>query len=159
MVYNGSAGAAFCGRTPLVRAECAGLIRGGLIIRKALDYNGVLKPLPSALLTFLGVGTAIVAAEGRLSPELLLVLITVLPAAAGANGLTNYLDRGVDARMRRTRNRALPAKRIYPPQKVLPLITGLIVIGLVLAWQLHPFAFLADLVGTAAATTKSKKVT
>ena len=80
-------------------------------------------------------------------------------ATAGANGLTNYLDRDIDARMQRTRNRALPSKRIYPPQRVLPLIIGLIVIGLALAWLLHPFAFLADLVGTIVAVTWRKKVT
>lgn len=41
----------------------------------------------------------------------------------------------------------------------MPLTTGLIIIGLVLAWQLHPFAFLADLGGTLAAATWRKKVT
>ena len=79
--------------------------------------------------------------------------------SAGANGLTNYLDRDIDARMQRTRNRALPSKRIYPPQKVLPLIAGLIIVGLVLAWQLHPFSFLAGLVGIIVAATWRKKVT
>ncbi|MFC1994971.1 protoheme IX farnesyltransferase [Chloroflexota bacterium] len=94
-----------------------------------------------------------------LSPKLFLVVITIFLAVAGANGLTNYLDRDIDVRMQRTRHRALPSKRIYPPQKALPLIAGLIIIGLVLAWQLHPFAFLADLVGTLVAATWRKKVT
>ena len=91
--------------------------------------------------------------------KLPLVLIAILVAAAGANGLTNYLDLNLDARMQRTRNRALPSKRINPPQKVLPLIIALIVIGLVLAWQLHPLVFLADLIGTLVAATWRKKVT
>jgi protoheme IX farnesyltransferase len=111
------------------------------------------------LLAFIGLCAAIVAGEGQLSPKLLLVLVAVLVAAAGANGLTNYLDRNIDARMQRTRNRALPSKSIYPPGKVLPLIFSLIVIGLVLAWRLHPFAFLADLAGTLVAATWRKKVT
>jgi len=110
-------------------------------------------------LAFIGLCAAIIAGEGQLSPRLVLVLVTVLIAAAGANGLTNYLDRDIDARMQRTRNRVLPSKRIYPPKKVLPLILGMIVIGLALAWQLHPFAFLADLVGTLVAATWRKKVT
>jgi len=118
-----------------------------------------LKPLPTLLLTFIGVGAAIVAGDGSLSLKLVLVFITILLAAAGANGLTNYLDREIDARMQRTRNRALPAKRIYPPQKVLPVVISLIVIGLALAWWLHPFAFLGDLGGTLAAATWRKKVT
>ncbi len=129
------------------------------IVRTALTYIEVLKPFPSVLLTFLGVSTAVIAGRGQLSARLLLVMATILIASAGANGLTNYLDRDIDARMQRTRHRALPSKRIYPPQKVLPLIGGLIVIGLVLAWQLHPLAFFADSAGTLAAATWRKKVT
>jgi len=110
-------------------------------------------------LTFIGGAAAFVAGEGQLSTELILVLVAILLTAAGANGLTNYRDRDIDARMRRTRNRALPAGRIYPPQKVLPLIAGLIIIGLVLAWWLHPYVFLAGLGGTLAAVTWRKKVT
>ncbi len=86
-------------------------------------------------------------------------MITILLASAGANGLTNYLDRDVDARMQRTKNRALPSKRIYPPGKVLPLTVGLVIIGLVLAWQLHPLSFLAGLVGTVAAVVWRKRAT
>ncbi len=129
------------------------------IITRARYYIEVLKPLPSILLTFIGVCAAIVAGEGQITPRLLLIAITILPAVAGANGLTNYLDRDIDARMRRTRERALPSKRIYPPQKVLPLIIGLIVLGLALAWYVHPLAFVADLVGTMVAATWRKKVT
>lgn len=129
------------------------------IVRTILTYTEVLKPFPSVLLTFLGVSTAFIAGRGQLSSRLLLVLVAVLVASAGANGLTNYLDRDIDARMQRTRHRALPSKRIYPPQKVLPLIGGLIVTGLVLAWQLHPFVFLADLAGTLVAATWRKKMT
>ncbi|MFC1903557.1 protoheme IX farnesyltransferase [Chloroflexota bacterium] len=134
-------------------------MRRGSGISQVKNYIEVLKPLPSILLTFLGVCTAVIAGKGQLVPELFLVMIAILLTAAGANGLTNYLDREVDARMQRTRNRALPARRIYPPQKVLPLIIGLIIAGLVLAWQLHPFVFLAGLGGTLAAATWRKKVT
>lgn len=90
---------------------------------------------------------------------LLLAGVTILLATAGANGLTNYLDRHVDARMQRTRHRALPAKRIYPPEKVLPLTIGLVIVGLVLAWRLHPLVFAADLVGTIAAVVWRKRAT
>jgi len=61
--------------------------------------------------------------------------------------------------MQRTKNRALPSKRIYPPEKVLPLTIGLVIIGLALAWYLHPFCFLADLVGTIAAVAWRKRAT
>jgi protoheme IX farnesyltransferase len=123
------------------------------------DYIDVLKPRESGLLTFIGICAAIVAGDGHLSLKLLIIALTILLASAGANGLTNYLDRDVDARMQRTKNRALPSKRIYPPEKVLPLTIGLVIIGLALAWYLHPFCFLADLVGTIAAIVWRKRTT
>ncbi len=111
------------------------------------------------MLTFIGVCAAIIAGGGDLSFRLLFIALTILLATAGANGLTNYLDRDVDARMQRTRHRALPSKRIEPPEKVLPLIVGLVIIGLVLAWQLHPLSFLFDIIGTAAAVFWRKRAT
>lgn len=126
---------------------------------RLVNYLEVLKPLPSFLLAFIGFGAAVVAGQGQFTPRLALVLVTVLIASAGANGLTNYLDRDIDARMRRTCLRVLPAKVIYPPRKVLPLIIGLIGVGLILAWYLHPWVFTAAAAGTLVAATWRKKVT
>jgi protoheme IX farnesyltransferase len=123
------------------------------------SYIQVLKPLPSILLAFIGVGTAVIAGGGQLTPRLGLVLAAVLMASAGANGMTNYLDRDIDARMQRTCWRALPSKTISPPEKVLPLIIGLIAVGLALAWVLNPYVFLADILGTLVAATWRKKLT
>ncbi|OGO22710.1 MAG: hypothetical protein A2144_06690 [Chloroflexi bacterium RBG_16_50_9] len=119
----------------------------------------MLKPLPSFLLAFVGFCTAVIAGRGQLSLNLLFITVTVLIAAAGANGLTNYLDRDIDARMQRTRCRVLPSRGIYPPEKVLPVIISLIIIGLVLSWLLQPLVFLADALGTLVAATWRKKVT
>lgn len=94
--------------------------------------------------------------------RLALIGATVLAASTGANGLTNYLDRDIDARMERTRHRALPSGRISPPEKVLPITVGLVIIGLVLAWYLQPFfrlAFVADVLGTTAAVVWRKRAT
>ncbi|MFC2031755.1 protoheme IX farnesyltransferase [Chloroflexota bacterium] len=125
----------------------------------ARNYIEVLKPRESSLLSFIGVCAAIIAASGHISINLILVALTILVASAGANGLTNYLDRDVDALMRRTRNRALPYQRIKPAGKVLPLVIGLIIIGLILAWQLHPLCFLSDLVGNFIAAAWRKRWT
>jgi protoheme IX farnesyltransferase len=133
--------------------------RRGIAIGRLADYIEVLKPLPTILLAFIGACTTIIAGGGQLSFKILFVLMAVLIASAGANGLTNYLDRDIDARMRRTSCRVLPSRDIYPPEKVLPLIIGLIFIGLVMAWQLHPYVFIADLSGTLVAATWRKKVT
>ena len=57
------------------------------VIRTAANYIEVLKPLPSVLLAFIGLCVAFIAGEGELSARLLLVVVTILLAAAGANGL------------------------------------------------------------------------
>lgn len=130
------------------------------IYQSLRNYIEVLKPRESGLLTFIGICAAIVASSGY-PPlnRLLLAGVTILLASAGANGLTNYLDRDVDAKMQRTRHRALPSKRIYPPEKVLPVMISLAIIGLALAWWLHPLAFVADVIGTSAAVVWRKKAT
>lgn len=128
-------------------------------IRHLTGYIEVLKPMPSVLLTFIGICSAVIATGGALSGRFFLVGAAIMVASAGANGLTNYLDRNLDARMARTRHRVLASGRINPPRKVLPLIVTLIAAGLLLSWWLHPIAFIADVAGTAAAATWRKKVT
>ena len=129
------------------------------IYKTIVNYIEVLKPRANILLTFIGVCTSAVASEGYLSLYLLLIAFTIFLASAGANGLTNFFDCGVDAMMTRTQQRVLPSRRIYPPQKVLPLTIALVITGLILAWFLHPFCFLADLLGTTAAIVWRKRST
>jgi len=127
-----------------------------------LDYFNVLKPRETSLLVFIGACSAIVsaAAAGGVFPVgvFILTVIAITCGSAGANGLTNYLDRDVDAKMARTRGRALPAGRIKPPWKVLPIIAALIVAGLVLAWLLSPLCFAIGLVGILASGILRKTV-
>ena len=116
-----------------------------------LDYFDVLKPRETSLLVFIGACSAVVAAAsiGGSFPlnQFILTVIAITCGSAGANGLTNYLDRDVDARMARTCKRALPSGRIKPAWKALPLVGVLIVAGLVLAWMLSPLCFAIGLVG------------
>jgi protoheme IX farnesyltransferase len=85
-------------------------------------------------------------------------LIALLFGSAGSNGLTNYLDRNVDARMIRTSHRALPSRRIDPPEKTLPLIFGLIIAGLALAWLLNPLCFAVGAIGVIASSVWRKTI-
>ena len=127
--------------------------------RALASYIDVLKPRETLLLTFIGLCAAFIATGSSPSVgKFILVFIAVLLGSAGANGLTNYLDRDVDARMRRTCRRSLPAQRIHPPEKVLPLTLTLVVTGLGLAWWLHPLCFAAGLVGVITAVTFRKRV-
>lgn len=116
-----------------------------------INYIEVLKPRETSLLVFMGACAAIIAADGNLpAGTFVLTVIAVTLGSAGCNGLTNYLDRNVDARAMRTCNRVLPSGRIYPPQKVLPLIIGLIVMALALAYVVNPLCFIFGLMGTLA---------
>ena len=113
------------------------------------DYVSVLKPKETLLLGYIGAAAAIVAGGG--SPpwaRFAVALVAVVLGSAGANALTNYLDREVDARMVRTRRRALPSGRIRPPEMMLPLAFGLVGSGLIIAWFLEPWAFAVGLGGT-----------
>ncbi len=112
------------------------------------------------MLAFIGACAAVIAGDGFPSPDRFwLVTVAILLGSAGCNGLTNYLDCGIDKMMPRTSHRVLPSRRIYPPAKVLPLNISLIISGLALAWYLHPLAFVAGLAGAIAAVAWRKRAT
>lgn len=135
-------------------------LQGWRSYRTVLDYILVLKPRETSLLLFIAVCSSIVAGAG-FPPfrPFLLASIAVLLGSAGCNGITNYLDMRVDAMMRRTCSRVLPSKRIEPPEKVLPLVIGLVLAGLVLAGIVNPWCFLVGLVGAVASVAWRKTFT
>ncbi len=118
------------------------------------DYIYVLKPRETSLILIVAACSALVAAAtlNGVFPvkDFILTVVAIALGSAGANGLTNYLDRNVDARMKRTCKRVLPAKRIQPPEKALALTLILIIAGLVMAWFLSPICFFIGLVGVLA---------
>ncbi|MDY6907572.1 MAG: protoheme IX farnesyltransferase [Chloroflexota bacterium] len=129
-------------------------------IRSLASYISVLKPRETLLLTFIGLCAAVVAGGGMPPVGTLgLATLAIAMGSAGCNGMTNYLDREVDARMARTRHRALPSGRISPAHRVLPLVLALMAAGLVIAWFLHPLCFLFGVIGVIAATTWRKQIT
>jgi len=126
---------------------------------KVWSYIEVLKPRETSLLVFIGLCAAIVAVQGfPPTARLLLTIVAITLGSGGVNGLTNYIDREIDSRMQRTRNRCLASKRIDPPEKALIYTITLTVVALVLAWFLHPLCFVAGLIGTITAVIKRKTV-
>jgi protoheme IX farnesyltransferase len=124
-----------------------------------IDYITVLKPRETVLLTFIGICSAIIAAQGNPPLDVLgIALVAIALGSAGANGLTNYLDRNVDARMKRTHLRALPSQRIVPAKRALFWSVFLIMVALAVAWFLDPLCFVFGLVGTVAASVFRKRV-
>ena len=77
------------------------------------DYVTLTKPKVQSLLLFTTVTTMYVAG----TPSLGLVLLTCLGgalSAGGAGAINHYLDRDIDALMRRTADRPVPSGRISP---------------------------------------------
>ena len=86
--------------------------RGALRTRVA-DYVALTKPKVQSLLLFTTVTTMYVAGTPPISRVVLTCLGGAL-SAGGAGAINHYLDRDIDAMMRRTRNRPVPAGRISP---------------------------------------------
>src|SRR5215467_1922017 len=78
------------------------------------DYVEILKPRVMSLVVFTGiVGMAL--APGHLNPVRALIAVLCIAVGAGAAGAINmWYDRDIDALMRRTARRPLPAGRMAP---------------------------------------------
>ena len=95
------------------------------------DYLALTKPKIVPLLLMAAIGASFVASRGL--PPLLTVLGVLLGgtlASAGALTLNSYLEIGLDAQMKRTRARPLPARRVVPTVRALELGLGLLATGL-----------------------------
>jgi protoheme IX farnesyltransferase len=112
-------------------------------------YIEVTKPSTVGLLVFTCLG-AMVAAGGVGSLSIggwILALVAIAAGCAGADTLTCYIDRDIDALMDRTRGRPLPGKRIHPPEKALAWGLFLALAALALSLLLDPLAALWMFVG------------
>src|SRR5947207_14849841 len=78
------------------------------------DYLQILKPRVMSLVVFTGF-VGLVLAPGHLHPVLAAVAVLCIAVGAGASGAINmWYDRDIDAVMRRTAARPLPAGRMAP---------------------------------------------
>ena len=81
----------------------------------ARDFLGLTKPRVIPLLLLVTLATMLLASEG--SPSWVAISVTLLGgtlAIGGAQALNAYIDRDIDRKMRRTRDRPLAARRISP---------------------------------------------
>ncbi len=94
------------------------------------DLLTLTKPGITALIVLVAVGGYFVAAPGTFDPFRFAVLLgTGASASAGAAVLNHYLDRDLDARMKRTRHRPLPEARIDPSGSAAAFGLGLLALG------------------------------
>jgi len=102
------------------------------------DYLLLLKPRVMSLVVFTGFAGLLVA-PGTLHPVLAAVAVLCIAVAAGASGAINmWYERDVDALMRRTMNRPLPAGRIEPDAAlafgVILAVGAVMLMGLAVNW-------------------------
>jgi protoheme IX farnesyltransferase len=87
-----------------------------LAISSAGDWLTLLKPRVVSLVVFTG-AVGLLVAPGHLHPVLAFTAVLCIAVAAGAAGAINmWYDRDIDARMRRTARRPIPAGRIAPAE-------------------------------------------
>jgi protoheme IX farnesyltransferase len=114
------------------------------------DYVEVTKPKTVALLVFTSVAAMAVAALSEkwfIPPLILAGLIAITTATAGCNTVTCYIDRDIDAIMRRTSRRPIPTGRIAPAERALVWGLFLIAVGLVLGLWINIVSFVILFLG------------
>jgi heme o synthase len=98
------------------------------------DWFALLKPRVMSLVVFTGL-IGLLVAPGHLNPVLAFTAVLCIAVGAGACGAINmWYDRDIDALMRRTRNRPIPAGRIAPGEAlgfgITLAVASVIVMGL-----------------------------
>jgi protoheme IX farnesyltransferase len=80
------------------------------------DYIALLKPRVMSLVVFSGL-CGMLAAPGHINPLLGAIVLLALAIGAGAAGAINmWYDRDIDAIMKRTQNRPIPAGQVNPAE-------------------------------------------
>jgi len=102
------------------------------------DYVEILKPRVMSLVVFTGF-VGLVMAPGHIHPVLAAVAVLCIAVGAGAAGAINmWYDRDIDALMRRTAGRPLPAGRMMPGEAlgfgVVLSVGAVLVMGLAVNW-------------------------
>jgi protoheme IX farnesyltransferase len=102
------------------------------------DFVALLKPRVMSLVVFTGIA-GLAVAPGHIHPVLAAVAVLCIAVGSGASGAINmWYDRDIDAVMRRTSGRPLPAGRMEPRAAlefgVVLAVASVMVMGLALNW-------------------------
>ncbi|MGC8662143.1 MAG: heme o synthase [Nitrososphaeria archaeon] len=106
---------------------------------KLPPYLDLTKPAVTFLLLLAGVAGGFLANPATNIDGFVISLIALYIATSGINAITNYIDRDIDGKMRRTCNRAIPSGRIKP-NNALAFGTSLLIISISIAWLASPYS-------------------
>lgn len=112
-----------------------------------VSYWKVTKPRLWLLLVYTGIGGYITASEGIMNTNFIILVVALITGTAGANVITSYIDRDIDAVMIRTMNRPIPAGKIRPAWKALIYGLALTIIGVLLLAIINIYALIFGLLG------------
>ncbi len=97
-------------------------------MEKIRDYMVLGKPRVTVLLAFTAISAYIYGAETISLINTIIIILLSFLSPMGANAINNYIDREIDRKMRRTKNRPLP-RGVIPPLHALILGITLIIIS------------------------------
>jgi len=101
------------------------------------DYVQLMKLRIAALLLLVAAAGYVTTSGLRIDPVSFgLLMVTGLLACGGASAINHYIDRDLDATMRRTQHRPLPEHRIDPPARALGfgVVVSLVALGVAYLW-------------------------
>lgn len=124
-----------------------GLVKDLSLASRLKGYILVTKPPSVLLLAFTALG-GMIAAAGPSVPmdKLAIAFVAITAGCAGANTITCYIDRDIDAVMERTRRRPLP-QGIISPKEALAWGLFLTIIAVILSASLNAWALFWMLFG------------
>ncbi len=129
-----------------MKAKAIGLGTIGILGRsKFVDYLALTK-FRLMLLVLITVGIGFYLASGSGTLLFLNVLLGVACVGSGANALNQWIERGYDAQMKRTRHRPLPSGGLHPHEA---LIFGLIISAVGMIYLTVTVNLLTTLLGIA----------
>lgn len=133
-------------------AQAATVMARQPMAARAMDYLHLLKPRVMSLVVFTG-AAGLVAAPGQMHPLLAFALLLAIAGGAGGAGALNmWFDSDIDAVMKRTRTRPIPAGLIARDEAmmlgltvsavsvILAVLAGGVIAGLLLAFSIVFYA-------------------